>query len=202
MARLEEIERAVEDYQDPFTPTYVSWLFQWSGISHYYGDAARQCLLAAAALMAVGAPFYSDDLAIEMPFIVLGTLVLVCIAALTSPWKQTIISAAAIASGVGLVIFEMWAFLGYSESTLIQFVLREAISLTFLFALYFSTKTLRAMITGRMGERDTALDFTQNRDVRVRSGLPLSPEEYAERRAAALSKMDKINNQIKQEYDD
>ncbi len=139
----------------------VPWMYRWTRISHYYGDAVRELLIAAAVLMLVCAPFYSDDIQTELPFIVIGTLVLACVAALTSPKRKSIISADAVAAGVGLVIFEMWALLGYSDSTAIQFILRESIAIIFLFALYFSTKTLRAMFSNTIGTVEESEEYME-----------------------------------------
>ncbi len=139
----------------------VPWVYRWSQVSHYYGNVVRQLLVVAAVLLLIGAPFYSDNLATELPFIVIGAIILVCISALTSPAKRSFISADAVASGVGLVIFQFWALQNYQSSTSAQFLLRQIIALIFLFALYFSTKTLRSMILHQVGFPQP--EFTQNK---------------------------------------
>jgi hypothetical protein len=168
----------------------VPWMYRWSRVSHYYGDTVRQIFIAAAALMLLAAPFYTDDLAIELPFIVIGTVVLVCVAALTSPRKRAAISADAIAAGVGLVIFEMWALLGYDNGTLLQFALREALAILFLFALYFSTKTLRSMLLDQVGRRDTPSDFSP------RPRHPRTPRERAQQEAELEAESREILHEV------
>ena len=175
----------------------VPWIYRWSKISHYYGDTVRQLMIAAAALMLIAAPYYTDDLSTELPFIVVGTVILVCVAALTSPWKRGVISADAIASGVGLVIFEMWALLGYSESAPLQFVLREALAILFLFALYFSTKTLRSMLLHQIGQRDSRLDFGPKMPVHRASA-----EEEFRRNEERREMIHERNERTKEEYQD
>jgi hypothetical protein len=128
----------------------VPWLYRWSKISNYYGVTVRELLIAAAILMLVTAPFYTDNIASELPFIILGAIILITTAALTSPMKRNVISADAVVSGVGLVIFEIWALSGYQTDPVYQFVLRQALAILFLLALYFSTKTLRSMFLGQV----------------------------------------------------
>ncbi|MEK7106743.1 MAG: hypothetical protein AAB899_00975 [Patescibacteria group bacterium] len=74
-------------------------------VSHYYGDLVRQFFLGAAAIMLFTAPFYGDEIRAEFPFVVIGSLVLVCLAALTNPWKKSILIADSIAAGVGTVVY-------------------------------------------------------------------------------------------------
>lgn len=121
----------------------------------------RQLFIAAAALMLIGAPFYADELRTEFPFVVVGALVLVALAALASPHKHLVFVASAIASGVGAFIYEVWALYSYQESTWVQFGLREAIAIIFLISFYFSVKTVRAGLTHMVGKHDTAGEFDE-----------------------------------------
>lgn len=134
-------EREIFDAQEP-------WIYRQHGLAHYYGDIVRQLLLLAAAVLLVGAPFYSADLPSELPFDVIGALVLVCLAAFTSPTNRLIILADTVAAGVGMVLFELWALTTYGETSIIVSLLRQAIALLFLFALYFGGKTLRGLSAG------------------------------------------------------
>ena len=142
------------DFQDPrlLVTEHVPWLYRDPKIAHYYGDFVRQCLVAAAALMLLTAPYYADDLHNELPFEIIGAVVLVALAALTSPWNRTVIIGDAVASGAGLVVFELWALQEYSPSLLIAFALRQAIAIAFMCAFYFSMKTFRAMMFRQIGQ--------------------------------------------------
>lgn len=137
------------------SPSYADW----PRVPHYYGDAVQQLFVIAAALILFTAPFYSEILANQLPFAIGGSLILAALAALTNPWSRLIMTANAVAAGVGLVTFETWALLNFSVSTGVQFVLREAIALIFLFAFYFSVRTIRTMIFHEIGHRDTPRDF-------------------------------------------
>ena len=143
-------------------PTREMWPEIWSRVPHYYGDVVRQLMLGSAALMLFAAPFYADSLHAELPFEVFGTLILVSLAAFTNPWNKHVITAAAIANGVGMTIYQTWALYGYGVTGPVVFALREMLAILFMFAFYFSIKTLRAMILHQVGKRDSISDFDED----------------------------------------
>ena len=57
----------------------------WQRIPHYYGDIIRQLFLGLVVLMMVGAPFFADNLAVEFPFIIVGSIVISWLPSLTNP---------------------------------------------------------------------------------------------------------------------
>lgn len=134
---------------------------RWESIRHYYGDTVREFFLGAAALILFAAPFYTDNLNLELPFIVFGAVAIVCLAAVTNPWNRLVMTLNAIVAGVGLVLYESWALLQYQSQDAIVFVLREAPAIIFLFALYFSLKTLRAMMMGLIDKELETTEFVE-----------------------------------------
>lgn len=128
-------------------------------IPHYHGDVIRQLFIAAVVLMLVGAPFYAGALQVQLPFLIVGALMFAGIAALANPHKKWIFVASAVAAGTGFVVYELWALQQYAESSWIQFILREVIAIVFLIAFYFSMKTVRAFVLGRVGKHDEAGEF-------------------------------------------
>lgn len=144
-----------EDWFYRYTPHYP----RFEQIPHYYGDGVRMLFLAAAIMMLGGAPFYTDTLSLRLPYLIVGAVIAVALAAATSPWSPRAMRLNAIASGIGAVIFEYWALWYYQSSTPLEFVLRQAIALIFMFAFYFSLKTLRAMLTGTMGKEADQNEF-------------------------------------------
>ncbi|MDO8521960.1 MAG: hypothetical protein Q7S08_01585 [bacterium] len=129
-------------------------------VSHYYGDLVREFFLGAAAVMLFAAPFYGDEVRAEFPFEVAGALIVVCLAALTNPWKKSILTADAIVAGVGMVVYQAWALNGYGIASYTAFVFREAVSIIFMFAFYFSVKTVRAMLLHQIGKRASPEEFS------------------------------------------
>ena len=139
---------------------------------HYYGDTVRSLMLAAAALMLVGVPFYGADLRPELPVFVTAMLILVCLAAFTSPRNRAVLIADAIVTGAGMVIFEMWALASYTSIPLSAFALRQAVALLFLFAFYFSGKTIRALVIEGQSEEEE-----EGGGGEIRPPLDPSPDE-------------------------
>jgi len=129
------------------------------GIPHYHGDIIRQLLMFVAGVMLVASPFYTTDLKLQFPFILIGAVVFVAVAALTNPHNTNIIVADAVASGVGLLIYQTWALFNYADSSWVEFALREGIALILMTVFYFSMKTLRAMLLGKVGKREEVGEF-------------------------------------------
>ncbi len=113
---------------------------------HHDITSVKQLMLGAAALMLVFAPFYGDSLRLELPFELLGALIIVSLVALTRTMERAVITADAIAAGVGMCIYQTWALLGYENTISIAFVLRETFAVLFMFAFYFSVMASRSMI--------------------------------------------------------
>lgn len=129
-------------------------------ISHYYGDFVREFLLGGAVVMLLAAPFYADEIRMELPFEVISALIFVALAAITNPWKKSILAADAIAAGIATVVYQIWALNGYGTASNTAFILREAVSFIFLFAFYFSVKTVRAMVLHQIGKRVSPDEFS------------------------------------------
>ncbi len=123
-------------------------------IPHYHGDAARGLLLGGAALLLIASPLYADSIHMEFPFMVVGALFAVAAAALTDPHKRLSLMADAVVAGVGMTVYAGWGLLNYDSANPIAFVLRLAVAVIFLFAFYFSLKTVRAFALHEIGRED------------------------------------------------
>lgn len=138
-----------------FEPSYA----HWPSITHYYGDVVRELFLGGAALMLVSSPLYADALQVQFPFIVVGALVVVALAAFTNPHKQWSCAADCVVAGAAVVVYGMWSLYGYEEVGPIAFVLRLAIAIIFLFAFYYALKTVRAFSLHQIGKQDRFDEF-------------------------------------------
>ena len=143
--------------------TYVPIMSPWQNVPHYYGDVVRQCFVLGAIIMLVAAPFYTSNLRAELPFVILGALILVALAALTNPHNKSFVVADAVTGGIVVVIYQAWALFDYQSSTWIQFGLRELVALIFITAFYFSMKTLRAMLLHQVGKREKVGEFDSDK---------------------------------------
>jgi hypothetical protein len=189
---LEELQTNAPD------PVNVPWIYRWTRISHYYGDIVRELLMACAILMLIAAPFYTNNLKLELPFIVIGAAAMVCVAALTSPMKRGVISADAVTSGTGFVIYEIWAMLNYETDPLYKFALRQAIAILFLFALYFSTKTLRNMVMRTMGKSTSSEPQLEG----PQPGITNDVEPQLNWKEQAHEALEDLNEREKREFTD
>lgn len=133
-------------------------------IPHYWGTVARQLMLAGAALMLVASPLYGSDLRAEFPYEVLGALLAVGFAALTNPRTLWVSIGDTIICGSGAAFYAIWGISEYTSIEPLAFVLRLAIAVIFLFAFYFSMKTVRAFTLRQIGRRDKVDDFENERE--------------------------------------
>ncbi len=149
---------------------YSSWKssLSWSdGIPHYYGDYVRTFFIAMAILSFVAIPLVGDLLPLGIIPEVSAALLLVLLAALTSARNLPVMLINATVSGVSVVLLESFAILlQHSQSTQL-FLAREAGVLLMLGALYFSVKTVRAMMAGKIGHADSSLEFDEVENVMV-----------------------------------
>lgn len=120
------------------------------GIPHYYGDIVRKYLLFTGAMLLVAILVDKELLSFYLFVGIFGVLVLTILAGLMSPKITSAIFTNAIISALMFLMFEYFAIDAYLRSqTFLDsiFILRQAIAVAFLVALYFSTKTLRGMVS-------------------------------------------------------
>jgi len=134
----------------------------WPMVPHYHGDIVRQLFVTGAIAMLLSAPFYTENLRAELPFIIFGALAAIAAAALTSPHKRTFVTVDVVAAALIAIIYESWALFDYESSTWPEFALRQLIAIVFMVAFYFSMKTLRAMFLGKVGKSEEVGEFDDN----------------------------------------
>ncbi len=115
---------------------------------HYYGDVVRFCFLLSAAVMLISLPFLNNRLPIPVFFSLLAILAIGIFAGVTNPLQKSTAAINLAVSAIALVAFEYYAvksYLMYSITDLL-FIINQLLALIFLFATYYSTKTLRAKL--------------------------------------------------------
>ena len=164
-----------------------SWLYRYrphyprfEQIPHYYGDVVRALLLCAAVVMLAGAPFYSNALDQQLPYLIVAGVVAVALAAVTSPWSTFVMRLNAVAAGAGAVVFEYWALWYYRSDTPLEFALRQAVALICMFAFYFALKTLRSMLTGSVGKEADLTEFEEDEVVEAKQEMDSFEEPLPE----------------------
>lgn len=143
-------------------PPYFPMVHQLGpSIPHYYGDYVRQIFIVTGAMMLILAPFLVNRAPALLPFEVGGAIALVILAALTNPKKMWVLMADTLAAGVGIIVFESLAIAAYASGSWLAFIALEVVTLAFLFALYFSLKTVRNMMLHTVGMKDRYGEFTE-----------------------------------------
>ena len=140
---------------------YMPDLHMGPKIPHYYGDYVRQIFMLCAAVMLVFSPFLARDNIAILPFEIGGALLIAILGAFTNPARQLSMLADAVAAGVGIVTYELLALDAFSSGATIAFIEREALAVAFLFALYFSLKTIRNMAFHLIGKKERVGDFLE-----------------------------------------
>lgn len=150
-----------EEVAEMYSPSPTFLKAWWPIVPHYYGDAVRQLMLGASALMLIASPLYGTNLRIEFPFVIVGAIVAASFAALANPRDSWIAVANTVVAGAGLVIYAAWGIFEYDTISTVAFVLRLTIAVVFLFAFYFSMKTVRAFMSHQIGKRETVDEFDE-----------------------------------------
>ncbi|HMQ01471.1 MAG TPA: hypothetical protein PKD79_00140 [Candidatus Doudnabacteria bacterium] len=117
-------------------------------LEHYYGDIVRYLFLSAGLLMLLTLPLFQEVIRLPIILSVLAIAILGIAAGLTNPKQKNSAIANFIIAMVGFIIFAYSAVNAHqanlgNDKFLLTNVLLAVI---FLFALYFSMKTLRAQM--------------------------------------------------------
>ena len=128
-------------------------------LPHYYGDYVRKLFMGGAVLILICAPFLRDYVPFALPFEIVGAVIVIVLGALTSPKKRWVMACNAVVSSMFILAFEAFAFYAYAQGDTLVFMVRELLAIIFVFALYFSGKTLRAMLMQQIGMREPPGEF-------------------------------------------
>lgn len=122
--------------------------YYFVSLTHYYGDIVRKLFFAASILMLAGLPFFSDRLPVSTIESLVVIVTIGFLAGLTNPVEPFPAIVNTLTSAIAVVIFEYYAVVTYQINSASDtlFLADQALAIIFLFALYFGTKTLRAMM--------------------------------------------------------
>jgi hypothetical protein len=119
-------------------------------VSHYYGDIVRNLYIVMAVVMLVVTPFVKDDFSFPAYFSIFAVLVLLVFAGFTNPKLKSVLIFDFLISVIALLIFGHEMILSYSEPyTRLFFITNIVLSVISIFALYFSSKTLRGNLLSK-----------------------------------------------------
>ncbi|KKQ77373.1 MAG: hypothetical protein UT00_C0013G0004 [Parcubacteria group bacterium GW2011_GWA1_38_7] len=114
---------------------------------HYYGDLVRFLFMLAAIIMLITLPFLIGKLPVPLYISIMVILAIGVLAGITNPLQKWISILNGLISTAALFIFEFYAVNSFSTSGVktLYFITNQLLAVVFLFALYYSIKTLRAM---------------------------------------------------------
>jgi len=112
---------------------------------HYYGDLVRKLFFVGGIVMVLGLPFMKDTFSLPIYIPLVAVLVLAFLAGLTNPRQVLVIWLNLVVATIAFFVFEIYAVQFYKAQDAFWFVANQAEALIFVTALYYTTKTLRAM---------------------------------------------------------
>ena len=123
-------------------------------IPHYHGDAVRIFFLIGGIVILVTLPFFNNLLQLGTGFLPVFVVLIALGGAIVNPFQRWIVAVNLLISAVAVILFEYAAVVGYGDDIFILSVIRQALAVIFLFALYYSGRTLRAMFLHQVGKKD------------------------------------------------
>jgi len=123
-----------------------------AAVAHYYGDIIRKLFFVGSIVILVTFPFFYSVLVYSGVAILGGAILLILLAGLTSPKQKLIVFFNSVISFVSVIFFEYHSIQFYAGEgddfiKFFLFVISYFLSIIFLFAFYFSVKTLRGMFS-------------------------------------------------------
>lgn len=116
---------------------------------HYYGDIVRKLFLLAGILLLVAIPLDTELYASYLTLGIVAALTLILLAGFTSPRNRKTTVGDMVVAALGFVIFEYFAvnhYVVHQNFFEMVFMLRQALALVFIIAVYFCSKTFRGSI--------------------------------------------------------
>lgn len=117
-------------------------------LQHYHGDIVRKLFLAGGIVMLIMLPFVQNRLPISLTISILAILIIDLLAGITNPKWVWVVFADAGISLVTFLWFTYYTVVIYMQHGILDilFWTNAILSVIFFFALYFSTKTARAIL--------------------------------------------------------
>lgn len=113
--------------------------------THYYGDLIRKLFIVGAVVMLLGLPAMKAMFGFPIYAALIAILALGFLAGLTSPRQPWVNWLNLITSVIAFLVFETYAVTLFLKADEFWFVANQFEALIFLAAIYYSTKTVRAM---------------------------------------------------------
>ncbi|HEC32815.1 MAG TPA: hypothetical protein ENI63_00965 [Candidatus Kaiserbacteria bacterium] len=130
-------------------------------VPHYHGDTIQILFLIGGIIILATLPFFKNLLQIGTGFLPVFVVLFVLGGAIVNPFQRWIIIVDLIIAAVAVILFEYAAVIGFGKDIFFLSIIRQVLAIMFLFALYYSGRTLRAMFMNQIGKKNGV--FANNR---------------------------------------
>lgn len=123
-------------------------------VPHYHGDTVQMLFLTGGIVILASLPFFKNLLQAGTSFLPIFVVLLVLGGAIVNPFQRLTVAVNLIIAAIAVILFEYAAVIGFGEDEFILSVIRQSLAIIFLFALYYSGRTLRAMFLHQIGKKN------------------------------------------------
>lgn len=123
-------------------------------VPHYHGDTVRIFFLIGGVIILATLPFFKNLLQIGTGFLPVFVVLLALGGAIVNPFQRWIVIIDLIISASAVILFEYAAVIGFGEDLFFLSIVRQVLAIIFLYALYYSGRTLRAMFMHQIGKKN------------------------------------------------
>ncbi len=123
-------------------------------VPHYHGDTVRILFLIGGIIILATLPFFKNLLQVGTGFLPVFVVILVLGGAIVNPFQRWVVTVDLIIAAVAVVLFEYAAVVGFGFDNFFLSITRQALAIVFLLALYYSGRTLRAMLMHQIGKKN------------------------------------------------
>lgn len=115
-------------------------------IGHYYGDTVRKIFLICGLVILITLPFLKSNISSPTFYSIIIVLILAFLAGMTNPKLKAVMIGDVIVSLISFCIFAYEAITKFTNLIDLLFITNLTLAVLFLFAFYWSVKSIRSLI--------------------------------------------------------
>ena len=123
-------------------------------VPHYHGDTIRLFFLAGGVIILAMLPFFKELLPVGTKVLPVFVVLIALGGAIVNPFQKWIVVVDLLIAAIAVILFEYAAVIGYGVDPFLLSLGRQVLAIIFLFALYYSGRTLRAMFMHQIGKKN------------------------------------------------
>jgi hypothetical protein len=123
-------------------------------VPHYHGDTVQILFLIGGVVILATLPFFKNLLPIGPGANTVLVVLIILGAAVINPFQKWIVAVNLLIATLAVLLFEYVAIVGYGTDPFLLSAIRQILAVIFLFSLYYSARTLRAMFLHQIGKKN------------------------------------------------